>query len=158
MTILLWAVPIFLLTMLLEWRLTIDGDVLGYRGKDSATSIGMGLGNLAVMFTIKAVTVIPAFLFYEYRVFDLPTNAWWVWLLLIPAEDFCYYWYHRACHGVRFLWAAHVNHHSSTSYNLSTALRQSWSAWAGGWLFWLPLPLLGFHPLMVIFAQSISLL
>jgi sterol desaturase/sphingolipid hydroxylase (fatty acid hydroxylase superfamily) len=81
-----------------------------------------------------------------------------VWLLLIPADDLVFYWYHRLGHEVRLFWAAHVNHHSSTTYNLSTALRQSWTSPVFTWFFWLPLVLLGFHPLMIVVVQSISLL
>ena len=60
--------------------------------------------------------------------------------------------------GTDILWAAHAVHHQSEDYNLSTALRQSWTAPVIGWVFWLPLPLLGFHPLMVLTAQAVSLL
>jgi len=158
MGILIWAIPFFILTMFIEWRLTINHDVKGYELKDSAASLSMGLGNLGVMFGIKIGTFALFMWVYQFRAFDLPTNIWWVWMLLIPCEDFCYYWFHRAGHEVRFFWAAHVNHHSSRTYNLSTALRQSWTAPLFSWLFWLPLPLLGFHPLMIVVAQSISLL
>jgi sterol desaturase/sphingolipid hydroxylase (fatty acid hydroxylase superfamily) len=159
MQMLLWAIPIFFVTMLLEWLLTLKhDDVRGYWAKDWVANIGMGLGNLAVMFTFKSLTLLIFLAVYQYRWFELPAEAWWAWLLLIPCEDFCYYWFHRASHEVRFFWAAHVNHHSATSYNLSTALRQSWTSPLFSWVFWLPLPLLGFHPLMVFGAQSVSLL
>jgi len=158
MYILLWAIPVFGLTMLIELLASRHAAVKGYRAKDSAASLSMGVGNLVVMFSVKGFFFGLFMLVYQLRIFDLPLGAWWVWLLLIPAEDFCYYWFHRASHEVRLFWAAHVNHHSSTHYNLSTALRQSWTAPLLGWAFWMPLPLLGFHPLMVATAQSISLL
>ena len=47
--------------------------------------------------------------------------------LLFLGQEFCYYWFHRASHRVRWFWAAHVNHHTSQHYNLSTALRQTWT-------------------------------
>jgi sterol desaturase/sphingolipid hydroxylase (fatty acid hydroxylase superfamily) len=158
MIILLWAIPIFVLTMALEVRLTRGREVKGYRGRDTTASLSMGMGNLVVMFAAKFAVLLLFMALYEYRAFDLPANAWWVWLVLIPADDFFYYWYHRASHEVRFFWAAHVNHHSSTHYNLSTALRQSWTGPLISWVFWVPLVLLGFHPLMIFLAQSISLL
>ncbi len=84
--------------------------------------------------------------------------AWWTFVLLFLAEDLCYYAFHRASHEIRFFWAAHVNHHSSQHYNLSTALRQSWTTpFTGPW-FWMILPLLGFAPWMVLLQQAISLL
>jgi len=79
-------------------------------------------------------------------------------VLLFFAEDFTYYWYHRASHEVRFLWAAHENHHSSERYNLSTALRQSWTTPFTEMLFYWPLPLLGFHPTMLLTQKAVSLL
>ena len=45
---------------------------------------------------------------------------------------------------MRILWAAHVNHHSSERYNLSTALRQSWTTPVTGAAFYWPLAFLGF--------------
>jgi sterol desaturase/sphingolipid hydroxylase (fatty acid hydroxylase superfamily) len=158
MHLVLWAIPVFGLTMLIELLTSRRAAVKGYHAKDSAASLSMGVGNLVVMFSVKVLLLALFMVVYRFRIFDLPKGVWWVWLLLIPAEDFCYYWYHRASHEVRLLWAAHVNHHSSTHYNLSTALRQSWTGPLVGWVFWLPLPLLGFHPLMVVTAQSISLL
>ncbi|MED6334693.1 MAG: sterol desaturase family protein [Planctomycetota bacterium] len=158
MNMILWAIPVFGITMLIELLTSRHAAVKGYRAKDSAASLSMGVGNLVVMFSMKGLLFGLFMLVYQLRIFDLPPGAWWVWLLLIPTEDFFYYWYHRASHEVRFFWAAHVNHHSSTHYNLSTALRQSWTGPLIGWVFWMPLPLLGFHPLMVVTAQSISLL
>ncbi|MCK5637237.1 MAG: sterol desaturase family protein, partial [Flavobacteriaceae bacterium] len=74
------------------------------------------------------------------------------------AEDFIYYWFHRISHESRFFWASHVIHHSSQKYNLSTALRQTWTGSFISFVFWLPLPLLGFHPIMIMAQMSISLI
>lgn len=158
MELLFWAIPIFFLTMFIEWRLTQGHDVVGYALKDSAASLAMGAGNMVVMFGSKVLALAAFIAVYQFRIFDIPADTWWPWLILIPAEDLCYYWFHRVGHVVRIFWAAHVNHHSSTRYNLSTALRQSWTGPFFTWIFWLPLPILGFNPLMVIIAQTVSLL
>jgi len=158
MIILLWALPIFSVTMLLEWRLARHEDVVGYEVKDSAANLSMGIGNLVVMFGSKIVKLALFMLIYEFRFFELSRAHWWVWVLLFVGDDFFYYWYHRMGHEIRFFWAAHVNHHSSQTYNLSTALRQSWTGPLVGWVFWVPMALLGFHPLMMALAQSVSLL
>jgi len=77
--------------------------------------------------------------------------------VLFLADDLAYSWLHRVSHESRLFWASHVVHHSSTHYNLSTALRQTWVPMT--YLpFWLPLPLLGFEPWMVLLAQSWSLI
>ena len=167
MIILLWAVPFFAFTILIEWLMIRShrksdahgaDQVATYDIKDAATSITMGIGNLALMFGVKTLTLAIFFAVYELRIFEVPTDTWWAWLLLIPADDFVYYWYHRAGHEVRFFWAAHVTHHSSQHYNLSTALRQTWTGPFIGWVFWVPLLLIGFHPLMIFTTQAASLL
>ena len=160
MDLIWYAVPLFLLTMLIEWRITAPKQTKGgYALKDTAASIAMGLGNRLIGILPKlGVFAAWMWLWENYRLFDIPQDAWWVWVLLIPLEDFCYYWFHRSSHEVRFLWAAHVNHHSSTHYNLSTAVRQSWTTPFTGPLFWTALPLLGFHPLMVSIAMALNLL
>jgi sterol desaturase/sphingolipid hydroxylase (fatty acid hydroxylase superfamily) len=78
-------------------------------------------------------------------------------VLLFFAEDFTYYWWHRASHEVRLLWAAHENHHSSEYFNYSTALRQSYTTPFTVPLFYWWLPLAGFHPLMIFTQISLSL-
>jgi sterol desaturase/sphingolipid hydroxylase (fatty acid hydroxylase superfamily) len=156
------AIPAFIVLMVIEglWSLRARAagrDVIGYTKPDTITSISMGLGNVIISAGTKfGVAALYAWL-YTFRLFDLP-RTWWVWVLLFFAEDLCYYVFHRVGHESRFFWAAHINHHSSTHYNLSTALRQSWTTPFTGPLFWLPLPLLGFEPWMIFTQQAISLL
>jgi len=155
------AIPFFLLTLMLEraWakRRRNDPRIKGYTRPDTLASLAMGVGNVVIAAGTKIGVVALMVLLYQYRVVTLPTT-WWTFLLLFVVEDLCYYGFHRASHEVRFFWAAHVNHHSSQHYNLSTALRQSWTTPFTGPLFWLPLPLLGFAPWMVLTQQAISLL
>jgi sterol desaturase/sphingolipid hydroxylase (fatty acid hydroxylase superfamily) len=157
------AIPAFIVMMILEFlwarRAAPAGrGIHGYEGRDTAASLAMGVGNVLLSVASKiGVLALWAYL-WKFRIFTFPENAWWSWVALFFAEDFCYYWFHRAHHEVRFFWAAHVNHHSSTRYNLSTALRQSWTTPFTGPLFWLPLPLLGFSPAMILTQQAISLL
>ncbi|MEO8844337.1 MAG: sterol desaturase family protein [Kofleriaceae bacterium] len=80
----------------------------------------------------------------------------WEWIALVVLEDLCFYGFHRASHRVRILWASHVTHHSSRAFNLSVAFRQTWVPFTAV-LFWLPLPLIGFDPLMIMTVQVISL-
>jgi sterol desaturase/sphingolipid hydroxylase (fatty acid hydroxylase superfamily) len=74
------------------------------------------------------------------------------------ADDFSYYWFHRTSHECRFFWASHVVHHSSQHYNLSTALRQTWTGGFFSFVFWLWMPFAGFQPIMIFTMQAISLL
>jgi sterol desaturase/sphingolipid hydroxylase (fatty acid hydroxylase superfamily) len=77
---------------------------------------------------------------------------------LFVAQDFLYYFFHRAHHRVRWMWCSHVVHHSSERLNLSTAFRQSLTyPLSGMWLFWLPLAWLGFGPDWVILIVGLNL-
>lgn len=152
-----FAVPAFIALMVVESILTASRKVRGYETKDTFASLAMGVGNVIVAFFAKAY----AFVLYDLvSVFSITQIdlTWWTIPVLIVCEDFCYYWFHRLHHEVRILWAAHVNHHSSTRYNLSTALRQSWTTPLTGPLFWAPLVIIGFDPAAILFAQSVSLL
>ncbi|MBE7448787.1 MAG: sterol desaturase family protein [Kofleriaceae bacterium] len=155
------AIPVFFLTMAVEraWarRHRDDPRIKGYARADTLASLAMGVGNVLIAAVTKVGAVALMVWLYEHRVVTLPV-AWWTFVLLFLAEDLCYYAFHRASHEIRFFWAAHVNHHSSQHYNLSTALRQSWTTpFTGPW-FWMILPLLGFAPWMVLLQQAISLL
>ncbi len=157
--LILYAIPFFLLLMAIEYvacRRTKQA-IRGYELRDTIASIGMGIGSLVVKIPfLGAVYALNSFL-YEYRVFDLP-DVWWVFPALLVSEDFCFYWFHRVRHEVRFLWAEHIAHHSSENYNLATALRQPWTAIVTGPIFWAPMGLLGFTPEQIVLAHSISLI
>lgn len=156
----LYSIPIFLLLIALElWWARRTPSAIGYELADTAASLSMGLGNVFLAAAAK-LAIVPLWLvLYDHRFVDLPAALGaWSFLVLFFAEDLCYYWFHRAHHEVRLFWAAHVVHHSSRHYNLSTALRQPWLTPLTGVVFWLPLPLLGFPPLMILTAQAWSLL
>ncbi len=127
-----------------------------YEWRDTLANIAVGLGALLAGVPGRAAAIAASFALYQWRLVDLP-NAAWVWVLLIVAEDLCYYAFHRASHEIPLLWAAHITHHSSHRFNLSTALRASWTTPFTGIVFWLPLPLLGFHPLWIVAAHGVSL-
>ncbi|MCB0637863.1 MAG: sterol desaturase family protein [Lewinella sp.] len=153
-----YAIPAFIILLLLEVVVAAYEKRDWFEAKDTFSSLAMGIGNVLIGLFTKGVVAAAYFAVYQFRLFDL-SAAWWVWILLIFAEDFTYYWFHRVSHSTRYFWASHVVHHSSQKYNLGTALRQTWTGdLSGGFAFWLWLPLLGFHPLMVMMAQSISLL
>lgn len=104
-----------------------------------------------------AVIPLYQYLYQQHRLFDLG-HSWSHFVLLFLAQDFLYYWFHRASHRVRWLWAAHSVHHSSTRMNLSTAFRQSLMyPLAGMWAFWLPLAWLGFAPQLVVGVVLLNL-
>lgn len=129
----------------------------GYELKDTLASMSMGALKVSVGAVAKLGSLPLFVLLYEHRVLDLGQSAlWWSWVVLLFAEDFCFYWFHRLHHEVRLLWAAHVNHHSSRRYNLSTAWRQTLLTTITGPAFWAPLALVGYPPWMILVAQTWS--
>ena len=156
--LIVYAIPFFIITLFIEILVDSREKTRAYETKDAITSISMGLGNV-ILGLISKILVFGVFIYLydNLRLFTIPF-VWWSWLLILFVDDFAYYWFHRISHESRFFWASHVVHHSSQKYNLSTALRQTWSGGFLAFVFWLPLPVLGFHPVMILAQMSISLI
>lgn len=155
-----YAIPVFIVLVVLEavsYRFLPDDEERGYEVRDTATSLSMGLGSLVVGVPWKLVLLVLYAGLYSVSPWHLPMDLWWAWVVLLFADDLAYYWFHRLHHEVRVLWASHITHHSSQFYNLSTALRQSWTPMTS-LPFWLPLALLGVPPWAILTQQAISLL
>ena len=166
------AIPVFALLMvleayvlhrerkldLLEEEVEARGGLhAGFELKDTLASLSMGLGSLVVPVVITSLLGLGGYLLlWNLTPLDLGTGVL-AWTVALLGKDLGYYAFHRASHENRFLWAAHVVHHSSQRYNLSTALRQSWTPLTS-WVFYAPLVLLGVNPVILIMAGSINLL
>ena len=151
------AIPAFILLMVVE----AIADALMrrelYEPKDTAASLTMGIGNVVVGLVSKGMVFALFTWVHKFAALQIGYQ-WWAWVLAFFADDFSYYWFHRTSHECRFFWASHVVHHSSQHYNLSTALRQTWTGGFFGFVFWLWMPLLGFQPIMIFTMQAVSLL
>ena len=157
--ILYYAIPFFVLLLSIEAWFSYKEQKKLYETKDTFTSLGLGIGNVITGFFTKALIFGLFTLLYNHRLFTLDAGIWWYWVVLFFADDFSYYWFHRISHHVNYLWASHVVHHSSQHYNLAAALRQTWTGNAtGAFLFWAWMPLVGFHPIWILFMQQISLI
>ena len=154
-----YAIPGFVILLLAEIIATAVQQKDYYDARDTAGSLAMGIGNVVIGIVGKVVVFGAFSLVYQFRLFTVDMTQWWAWVLLFFADDFSYYWFHRISHGSRYFWASHVVHHSSQRYNLGTALRQTWTGnLSGSFIFWIWLPLLGFHPAAIMTMQAISLL
>jgi sterol desaturase/sphingolipid hydroxylase (fatty acid hydroxylase superfamily) len=89
--------------------------------------------------------------------FSIPTTVGTAFVCLVLA-DLVFYWEHRAAHRVNVLWAAyHSTHHSAEHFDQSVGLRVSFMDFFFTPLFYLPLVLVGFHPLLVLASLSVVL-
>lgn len=153
-----YAVPAFVLLVLAEMLVAWARDKRRYEPKDTLTSLALGTGStVAGAIAAGAVYAIAAWV-WQFRVFTIGYQWYW-FVLCFVLDDFCYYLFHRSAHRVRWFWASHVVHHSSQHYNLSTALRQTWTGFVSvSFIFRLPLFLIGFPPAMVIFVGVLNLI
>lgn len=152
------AIPAFAMCMALEWAWCARRALMpGYEARDTAASLAMGAGSVVLGLGADALLAMSAQGLLALAPWQVP-STWWGWALAILAVDLAFYWCHRAHHEVRMLWAAHVNHHSSKHFNLSTALRQSWTEPYTSIPFLAPLALLGFSPAQISGAFAINLL
>ncbi|RYZ06729.1 MAG: hypothetical protein EOO24_11435, partial [Comamonadaceae bacterium] len=155
------ATPVFLLLIAAEYAWGIRKGRNTYRLNDAVSSISLGMLSqvTSVLMPLLRVGIYTAVL---SRLAVVDAEAFWMspagWLLALVFYDFCYYWHHRAGHEVAVFWAAHVVHHQSQDYNLSTALRQTSSGALLGWIFYLPMALAGVPPLVFGVVALIDLL
>ena len=152
------AVPLFMVTMAIEWTYGAVTGRVRFNTRDTAASLSMGVGNLVIdaMFGVLAFGVLMAL--YEWRWMTWGVTPWAVAGAFV-LDDLRYYVHHRLSHECRWLWWAHVTHHSSQHYNLSTALRQEWAGpFNLAFLLYTPLVVcLGIHPLTLAFVGGLNL-
>lgn len=154
-----YAIPVFFLLMAIEIAVARLRGRRAYRVADAINSVSLGTLSQVVNVFARLLTLGIYIGIYEYaRVFELSQNSIVVWIAALLAYDFLYYWHHRLGHEVNVLWAAHVVHHQSEDFNLSTALRQTGTGFLFGWVFYWPMALLGVPPLVFASVALIDLL
>ncbi len=112
--ILLGMAPVFLGLIVLEARYWRKRDPEVYSLADTLSNAGLALMHQLSDALAWTVVIGVYYLVYRYRLFDLQASVWTVAVLFV-AQDFFYYWFHRASHRIRWLWASHVTHHSSAT-------------------------------------------
>jgi alkylglycerol monooxygenase len=159
--IIVLATPVFLLLIAIEFAWGLAKKRNTYRLNDAVNSIGLGMLSQISAVLTRTLRVGLYVLVFEHVALwrnDGFWHSWYGWVLALVFYDFCYYWLHRAGHEVAVFWAAHVVHHQSQDYNLSTALRQTSSGALLGWIFYLPMALAGVPPLVFGMVALIDLL
>ncbi len=167
--VIVYATPVFILLMAIElawgWRLARQGQgKCTYRLADAINSLSLGMmSEFTAVFT--RLLRLGAYTYLYASVSLVPPeaakafwNTWTGWFLALVFYDFCYYWLHRAGHQTVIFWAAHVVHHQSQDYNLSTALRQTSSGALLDWVFYIPMALAGVPPTVFVVVALVDLL
>ncbi len=152
------AIPAFVALVLAEMWIARRHARHRYEPRDTLTSLMLGFGSTIAGLLTGGLVIALALYLHRFALLDIGW-AWWAWPLCFVLDDLAYYWFHRTAHRVRWFWASHVIHHSSQHYNLSTALRQTWTGFISlGFIFRLPLFLIGFEPAMVFFCAGLNLI
>ena len=129
-----------------------------HESRDTRNSLLMLLAAILVEVVPKVFWIAVMVQLHEWSPLrDLVGRQAWAFGLLFFLDDFTYYWFHRLNHEVRFLWAGHVNHHSSQRMHLATALRQGVGERVYKLVLWLPLAALGFDPAMILLMIGLNL-
>jgi alkylglycerol monooxygenase len=162
--VIVFATPVFLALIAIEFAWGWIRKRNTYRLSDAINSMSLGMlsETSSVLTRVLRVSIYGA----VYTTLSLVPidearefwTSWYGWLLALLFYDFCYYWRHRAGHESAIFWAAHVVHHQSQDYNLSTALRQSSSNVLLDWVFYLPMALTGVPPLVFGAVALVDLL
>lgn len=152
------AIPFYIIALLIElvairyWRRKGD-----FETRDTLTSLLMGVGSVAAGTLLGFASFGALMWVWQFRLLDIGIH-WWVFIAAFVLDDLRYYWSHRIMHRMRWGWASHVNHHSSQHFNLSTALRQSWTGeFTGLFVLSVPLVLVGIHPAVLVFVYGFNL-
>lgn len=146
-----FAIPAFFLFLYIEYAVAVKlkkQHLFKYESSVSNISIGIA-ERLLNLFIAASFFDLFNYIYQNFALFNIP-NTWWVWALLILATDFVWYWYHRLGHEVNFFWAAHIVHHQSEEFNLTVSARITTFQALIRTIFWCALPLVGFHPVMVL--------
>lgn len=155
-----WVLPAAMAVLMLAemlWR--VIKQRRAYDFSSAAASLGVAAGH-ALSGVLNAAVVNTVYLAaWQLTPMRLPLADWRTWAVGFIAVEFCYYWFHRWSHTVRWLWATHAVHHSAEDFTLPAAVRLGWTgALSGGWLVFLPLILAGWHPRVVAALLAFNLI
>ncbi|MEO0368646.1 MAG: sterol desaturase family protein, partial [Pseudomonadota bacterium] len=148
------GVPIILLMIAVEATISSWRNTSYYQREDTLGTLGLLGGNIFTAAATKGAVFAFSLYLYQFRLLDLNSilPSWLIWILVFFAIDFVFYWYHRASHRVRFLWAVHLSHHCSQEMNFAVAFRQAWLGPISKIPFFAVLPLIGFDPTITVVA------
>ena len=154
-----YAVPFFLLLILVELAWGWLKGKNTYRINDSLNSLSLGLlSTVTKLVFLNIGLLVFSNIWQNYAIWSFDMASTSHWLLGLLLYDFLYYWYHRISHERQFFWGSHVVHHQSEEYNLSTALRQTSTSFLTTWIFYIPCFFLGMPIYMYVSIATAQLI
>lgn len=167
MDVVKFAIPIFLGLLALEMIINLLSKKFYYAKADSMANLGAGILSQLSGYISKPFLLYTYYLFFQYLsgmigseflLYNLIPGTFAKWVFAFFMVDLMYYWLHRHYHTVNLMWAFHVIHHSSEEYNLSVALRQSSLGFIIGFVYQIPIAVLGIPPEVFFASYGINLI
>ena len=160
LSIYIYGVPIIITLIIAEIIYSTINKLGFYKLNDTLASYGLLTGNVLVSLATKSGILIFYLYLYQFRIFTINNlmGVFLVWVTTFVAVDFIYYWFHRCSHRIKFLWAMHMNHHSSEEMNFVVSLRQAWFGPFAKVPFFLIMSLIGFDPIITAIVGVVSTL
>ncbi len=158
--VILYALPVFGLLIGVEFAWGLARGRNNYGLADTLASLSQGLLSQTVAACTQLIQIGLYSLAWPWLTLTPHAALWTHWegaVLAVLLYDFCDYWLHRVSHESALFWAAHVVHHQSRHFNLSTALRQESAYALSGWMFFLPMAVVGVPPAQFAVAGIVVL-
>ena len=153
-----YAIPLFLVLIVLEQWIAQGKGLEVNRGMDVISSLSSGMTNTLKNLMGLSVVLISYGWLVDHLALTQVTPSWWVYVLAFLGMHFVGYWSHRFDHKINVFWNRHIVHHSSEEFNLSCALRQSISAVVGIYFFlYVPMALIGIPQEVVAIVAPLHL-
>jgi sterol desaturase/sphingolipid hydroxylase (fatty acid hydroxylase superfamily) len=154
--LILISTPLYIVVIGFEILLCNMQRQASYTLKDTVQNVYLMLANAAIDILFRGIYIgIILTFFYNHRFSEIQ-NGWLYWVALFIAEDFMYYWLHRADHHCRLFWATHVTHHSSEKFNFTVGFRSSVMEPLYRFIYFIPIALCGFKPLDIAFVYAVT--
>lgn len=156
--VLTFAIPAFLLLIILESILGLAMKKKVLRSFDTIASLSSGMTNtLRDLLKLSVVIISYAWLQKHLALFYIESE-FWIYFLCFLGLDFAQYWSHRWNHVINVFWNRHIVHHSSEEFNLACALRQPVSDIIGVFFFlYIPIAIIGIPPDVVAVIAPLHL-
>ena len=127
-----------------------------YSFKSTFQNIYLTLCNAGLDLLLRSLFYVSILSWSYQHHFIAIENKYLYWIALFFLEDIAFYFEHRVDHYCRIFWAVHVTHHSSEEYNLTTGFRSSVFQPVYRFIYFIPIALLGFEPLDIVFMYSLT--
>ncbi|MBX3164988.1 MAG: sterol desaturase family protein [Bacteroidetes bacterium] len=150
------SIPVYAIVIGAEILFSYLHDKKYYSTKGTLSNIYLSVLNFSLDILLRGLCLAVLWYFYQFKFMEIDkvTHPFWYWFVLLVAQDFMFYWLHRVDHYCRLFWAVHVTHHSSEEFNLTVGFRSSVFQPLYRFIYFIPLSLVGFNPLDVMFMYA----